>query len=1251
MVASLAMAASTWIEKRRTWVRLLALALAAPLLGGLLAGCPGFPGSTPPPPSQGANPLAFVYPANGQKGLLAAVEPIVIFPAQMDANALDSALVLEDTAGNQVQITVMAESLKPAKADNPARTVAKICTGTVVAGQCTPTLLKWGTTYTLKTTATLSAGSDSFKAGQVLTQFTTRTRPGAPATAAAGGPGLHAIAHSPGGNSGNGVGNNFEFARFSYQPRSTPDPTKDYGNAVGNPVNLFNTLHVTFSEALDPATVVLGKTLTVVNGAGVSVAGRLYVQGNEVSFQPLEAADSYNIKFTAGVKALNGDALQPDGQSDFVVKVNADATYVNAPPEPSQAADPNFRPDPYTVREFLKIVPGDPASQEKSSLNGDKINSINVAARLIGTNQVNAMDDPGRGELVAFIGQDKFGGLPDPHHPGDANHRVLPVAIPAGTQLASTGLNVTLYKQPDGTGVNAQLKTGPLTITVLDTANAYFFQNPNRRDGQPTAVVMHLDMTMAGTDPNGNAVLNQTVLNVTAVGTVRAFKGQLFANAVAQIPLQLANTATAIATLNLQLVLPSKMSSDQAKHCHLNPLLKDGQCPAKPDTTPPTVLAYSPSACFYAFGSGNDPSNSTGSAPAKGPAATCSAGGVAANDFPVDGGPFVLFSEPVDPTTLAGANGIQLMQAGTAVPSTAKVEGTSVVLYPEAPLQPNTQYTVQVGTGLRDLAGNPVALGASPTQAASSQSFTTAPYATTAPAPVFVTTINPGLPCALDPASGDFTTGGNKAGYCLGDNPASGNHQVFNVFPLQANLPLAAYFTKPVESATIVAADGCLTAGSGPAATKGSFAVETVDASGQCTGVVDGAIRLAHAGASTTRFFHFLPAQNLEVGQRYWLVVCGTQNSVCSTSQRITDVDGMALNTTPVVNSGSGANPVAATPDMIEPFVAIAPTQDYRIVLQAQPATDTNGNGRKDAGEKAQSGTDSTLSLSLAGIPIPSALTGYLSGDRPIEIQGLTTACNGVPDAAVGSAAKSPCLPFFLSAGGMFTLTGVNVSLATALSPLQNPPATIAGLLSGIPSGGGLPATLTALVTNLTSTLADPQQAAAQLSATLTQLLGSLSNLSGTTPLQGISLASTGRVILRLQGCTPGSSADCTPLQGASTVVTGGSVLPHQAGYILNECIGSINGRAYDFKPCIATTLNLAVNAPDSVGLTVPQNVLMTTLVGPLTFTDSGRMVTQLANVNAIQLSATALGLLPATATIAPGQLHLQLSGYPVHGH
>ncbi|MDN5874767.1 MAG: hypothetical protein L0H29_10350, partial [Sinobacteraceae bacterium] len=143
----------------------------------------------------------------------------------------------------------------------------------------------------------------------------------------------------------------------------------------------------------------------------------------------------------------------------------------------------------------------------------------------------------------------------------------------------------------------------------------------------------------------------------------------------------------------------------------------------------------------------------------------------------------------------------------------------------------------------------------------------------------------------------------------------------------------------------------------------------------------------------------------------------------------------------------------------------------------------------------------------------------------------------------------------------------------------------------------------------------------------------------------------TGRVILRLQGCTPGSMADCTPLQGAGTAITGGSLLPHQTGYILNQCIGSINGRAYDFKPCIATTLNLAVNAPDSVGLTVPQNVLMTTLVGPLTFTDSGRMVTQLANVNAIQLSATALGLLPATATIAPGQLHLQLSGYPVHGH
>lgn len=1209
------------------------MALGMVLVGGLLAGCPG---PDQPPPFQGDNPLLFVYPANGQKDIVTSVEPVVIFPSSVDADALQQSLVLADAQGQPVPVEVTVLSLRPPKPDSPPRAVVKVCTGTVdsATGQCTPTPLRPDTIYSLKTTATLHSGNDTFKAGTVLTQFQTRTLAGAHATAANGQPvGLVAVAHSPGGDAGDGVGNNFAFGSFSYQPRSTPDPTTDPGTPVGAPVNLANTLHITFSEVLDAASVVQGKSFTFTNSAGTAVPGLLYVQGNEVSFQPQPAngqqlpAGSYNVAFTSDVRALNGDALRPDAQSVFTLKVK-------------DAGPPS--------REFLKIVAG---ASDKSALNGDVVNSISVASSLIGSNAVAAQDDAQRGELVAYLGE--LPGFPDPRHPGNDSYAVLPVAIPAGTQLVSSSLNVTLDKQANGDGINAQLKTGPLTITMLDTANAYFFQNPHRRDGQPTALIMHLDMSLAGSDPSGNAVLNQTVLNVTAVGTVRAYKGQLFANAVAQIPLTVANTNIAIATLNLQLVLPSKMSTELARQCHLNPVLADGQCPAKPDTTPPTFLAFAPSACFYAFGSSNDSSatnNGTGSAPPSGigPDGTpvdCSAGGVTPDSYPRDASPAVLFDEAIDSTTLAthDANHIQLSQAGTPVAFTTKVEGTSVVVHPDAPLAADTAYTLTVGTGLTDLGGN--ALGAS-----ASQTFTTRPYDTGTPAPVYITTVNPGLPCALDPASGDFTTGGNTAGYCLGDMPSGGDaHQVFNVFPIQANLPVAAYFTKPVKASSIVPADGCLTPGTGTAATKGSFAVELVNASGRCTGVVPGAVTLAHVGAAATRRFQYIPDQPFVQGQRYWLVICGTKNSACSTSQRVTDVDGLALNTTPIVNSGSGSTAVGTTPDLIEPFIAIKPTQNYRIVLQAQPNSDTNGNGKLDTGERPETANVSALHLGVLGLQLPNALKAYMSGERPIEIQSLQQPCSNLPAAAIAAIGSTPpeCLPFFLSAGGMFWLTGIDVNISTVLSAVD------VQTLQGLASNPSLPAPLASALGGLANTLINNNLTQAFQDLALAPVKNALAGVLGTLGLDSASLASTGRVVLRLRGCDATQAAGCTPLDGAQAVgaVTAGGTLAHQTGYIVNECTGSIGSKAYDFKPCIVAPLNLNVNVPDGNNLSLPQSTLAATVVGPLSFTDNGRLVTQLVNFNTLQLNAQLLGLLPATATIKPGELHLQLAGYPVHGN
>ena len=105
-----------------------------------------------------------------------------------------------------------------------------------------------------------------------------------------------------------------------------------------------------------------------------------------------------------------------------------------------------------------------------------------------------------------------------------------------------------------------------------------------------------------------------------------------------------------------------------------------------------------------------------------------------------------------------------------------------------------------------------------------------------------------------------------------------------------------------------------------------------------------------------------------------------------------------------------------------------------------------------------------------------------------------------------------------------------------------------------------------------------------------------------------------------------------------------------QTGYIVEECEGSIDGQPYHYEPCFTASLTLTANAPDGQGVSLPQQQIRTRLVGPVTFEQNGRLAIALRNVNRFSLSATALDLLPANATVDPGDLNFQLTGAPVHG-
>lgn len=122
-----------------------------------------------------------------------------------------------------------------------------------------------------------------------------------------------------------------------------------------------------------------------------------------------------------------------------------------------------------------------------------------------------------------------------------------------------------------GGAVPANLDIGNLTITLIDAVNSYFARNPFRTGGQPTAVLLHLDLVLAAgptthgaqnqTYAQANGVLNQTVLDIQSADTAKTEKfpdgsAGFVINAVGVFPIKLANTGTAIARLSLRLMMP-----------------------------------------------------------------------------------------------------------------------------------------------------------------------------------------------------------------------------------------------------------------------------------------------------------------------------------------------------------------------------------------------------------------------------------------------------------------------------------------------------------------------------------------------------------------------------------------------------------------------------------------------------------------------------------------------------------------------
>lgn len=1084
-----------------------------------------------------------------------------------------------------------------------------------------------------------------------------------------------------------------ELVRFTTAPNPL-SPSAD-GFAVdeatpgpdGLPFVTFNTLHLRFSEAADPNTLVQGEGFSFADSSGTEVPGNLYVQGRNLSFDPtddqLAAGETYTVTLGPDVKSVFGNTLQTNGNSTFTLNPRS---------------------------------PGNTTISSLSVTNlgaGSTFNAVDVGSQLLGDN---ALDVQTQGAVLqtevsqSIIPSTEFG-------------TVMPIAVRRGGGFNVAPLEVTLNGE-----VPANLNSGILRNAFITDLSAYFTGNPfdadddNPNTGGAIGVRMRFDIALSGSDERGNGAFNQNVLNVPAVGTVTTDgDGNLTIEAVGSFPVAVNRTGQATTNFRLRLSAPAADNGG--------------------DVTGPRITAQYPSACAYTFNTegfeySNAVSGEMGLTTLSAPEADCIEAltlredvtsepldpndpqygidtklytftGPRADSLPLRSSPSITFSEPVDPTSL-GANIMLINNAdSTEVPARLRSEGASVVIDPVDALAPDTQYTVQVGFGVTDLAGNTLA-GSYPDITFNTEPMVVPVGPDGQPSNVdptqrelvrqaapFLTVLTPGMPCALQSASdeptSDFRSGGDVAGRCVGDAPAApgeiapppalGTEDLpanfpgldeavvqfpapvgatinYPVFPQPTNVAVDAYFSKPVRANTIQLADGCLIGGGAESAntvSDATVAIQVMDDSGNCTGVVGGSLAMLTPNEPLTRGFTFRPVDGFTEDQRYWTVICGSDDPIngntgtaCSTNATILGQSGLKLNTNPLLGTGSRSIGSTTTqgdpcfepdggrdlscyddnrgqggPDITMPFEGTAPTRDFYATTLALPETDTNGNGY----------LDNQLVTELNSTS-PNGLTARLTGEHTDEQTGSRMPFN-----------DSLGVEHIQQANIAYVFTGIGLIPNRAGN--INRVADVGYLSGGVPTairqraeGESCAAAAEVRFDDGTSVLGTD---APDTCVPVDLLPGGLTTLSNLT---GGGIGKTGRALLRF----PYGLDE----QGNSTDRP-------QTGYIVPECTGTdLQGEDYRYAPCFVANLTVTVigndgsTNPGGLVTLIPQQDISVQAYGPVAFEQNGRLVISTKNANAFSVTAVlsflgfTVGVLPAP-TFAGGQ-SLQLVGPAIHG-
>lgn len=425
-----------------------------------------------------------------------------------------------------------------------------------------------------------------------------------------------------------------------------------------------STIRLVFSQPLDPRSVALAPgRIELVGPAGAAVPARLLSDGIHVSIDPVDdlvADQDYKLEVGSDLLDLAGRPVTP---AEVVLT-----------PERTAPQHP--------IPQILRTRAAGDHGSASPHVDATR-NAIAIDSPLIGTSSIAIQP----GALAIELGDPALGGP-------------LAFTIRRGQRLRASGLDVKL-----GGVLPAGLATGDILIELLSDGGGRIYRNPHQspdlrpdNDRSPLIADLSLDLAIYAVDPEGNAVLTQTVLGVQGSGVVIADDGVLDIEAALAIDLDLLGLATTTTNLALELIT-APMATVDAGHA---PLMLLAALPGA------TAAPVSP-------------------------------------DTAVE----LVFSEPID-LERARAGGVRLETAGQPVPSAIASHGAALAIIPLSPLLPGTTYQVALGD-VADLAGNPLPATAPP-------SFTTPPQiATTAPATIV--SVHPGAPCAL--TGGSATTPGH----------------------------------------------------------------------------------------------------------------------------------------------------------------------------------------------------------------------------------------------------------------------------------------------------------------------------------------------------------------------------------------------------------------------------------------------------------------------------------------------------------